>query len=748
MTRLLRRSATVAALAVLVALAPATAAHAAGPAVTVLTPSDGATVSGPTLITAEASTDPGDTYTSVTIYLDSTPLTPTSSTCTGDTSPCSVTASYDFTGDAATHSIHAEVDTVSTGGTPVSSSVVGITASSPGATATIGTVAPNPRKGTLSVPITGTTDASQTGDFVTSLELLVGDTLPTATSAGTFACAASVKSCSSTLTYDATGLSGSLTLWARVAATKSADATDVTTVTVSTPLPTVSITAPGAGATVKGVVTISVSGSTDSALTDFPKTITVVRDMGTPAEATVGTVTCAGGTHTCSGDVTWDSSTLTGSHTFDAHLITTDLSALADSARRSVTVSSPAPATAITSPVAAATVSGTVFVDAKATTDVDLAEYPATVDLYVDGTKVDTRTCDPLLHSCTVSGAALALSWDATGVTGSHVLTTVVTTTSANGGRTATSPEVAVTVTTPPYAVSFGVGSLDSRSVLVGAGATSTSSGTVTVTVTASTDSGQSELPQSIDVLVDAVVVASADCPLPLAHTCVVAIPWNAAHSAGAHRLAARVTTDRARTGSSASLVVYARSGARLTSTATSVVVYGGTAAIRGRVVSTTTGTGLSGLPVRIWLKPAVGTARRVDVRTNSLGYYALNARLSSTTRITPIVGNLWLPTASRAVVTGVRAPLVCSTASTRYRVGATGSGACTVRNLPIGTTIKLRYSFNGRWTTLASGRSSSTRISFTFRFPRRGTYYLQVSTAANKVYAASASRLMKVGVV
>ena len=68
----------------------------------------------------------------------------------------------------------------------------------------------------------------------------------------------------------------------------------------------------------------------------------------------------------------------------------------------------------------------TVVVDATASTDNRLTEVPASVALFVDGsvTATDTQPCVPLANDC-----SLALTWDATGLTGSHTLRTTVTTT-------------------------------------------------------------------------------------------------------------------------------------------------------------------------------------------------------------------------------------------------------------------------------------------------------------------------------
>ena len=98
------------------------------------------------------------------------------------------------------------------------------------------------------------------------------------------------------------------------------------------------------------------------------------------------------------------------------------------------------------------------------------------------------------------------------------------------------------------------------------------------------------------------------------------------------------------------------------------------------------------------------------------------------------------------AVVTQrVRAPITCSTARTTYLSGARGTGVCVVKNLPAGTVVRLRYLYRGRWATLANGRTTSTVIRFTYAFRPRGTYSLQVTVGASRVYVATASRLMKV---
>lgn len=731
MTRSLRPAgaALVAVVALLGSLLAATPAQADTVDLTVeiTSPDPGSVVSGNASVTVTASTGPTGSDVPATLQLEVDGLLVGATASCGGEFSCTRTLQWDTTDLVGDHTVRAVVQTVE-GASATSAGVllaanrpsVSITAPSDGSTVS----------GVVSVTVSASTPASAP-DNPATLQLLVGNVVRDSAT-----CLGTSHSCQQVLQYDATTLSGSLTLTARVLTTFPQTATDSVTVTVSNPAPSVSITSP-VGGSVTGSVQVQVSASTSAPLTDYPASISVVADSGLPGARALGTVTCNGATdRTCGGSVSWDTSGLSGTHTLDATVTTTN-GLTRDAGTRSVSVVSPAPTVAITSPGGGATVSGTVVVTADATTDSDLVEFPASISLYVDDALVDNQPCDlPLDHSCTQT-----MSWDATGVTGAHVLKTVVNTSLS---RTAESSTVTVSVTTPPYDVA--VTSPASGTVVVGAGATALSSGIVAVGVSASTDLTQNEFPVTIELLVDGEPVDSAACTGPPVHACVATLHWDARKAASAHRLAARVTTNRSNhQATSSSRTVYTRSGTRVAFYSTPTNVFGGISTVRGRVISTTSGQPLVGVWVRLVMAPAIGKGRVAVVKTGIGGVFSYRTRVYSNTRSTALVGNSWLARSSVATTLRVQAPLVCTTTASAYFSGSVGRGACSVRNLPVGTVVRLRYAYQGRWFTLASGRTTSTSIPFSFRFVPRGTYYLQVTLGSSRVYVASLSRLMRV---
>lgn len=693
-------------------------------AVAITSPAAGASVSGTVNVGSSASTSNlgTDTPLSVALFVDGAASATDTVSCSGNNVCAAPALSWSTAGLIGSHSLVVQVTTLE--GQSLDSAPVSVTANDPVVTiATPGA----PLVGIGTINVSGSTPATSP-DAPAKLELLVG-----ASVASTFAC--TTNPCSHAMGYDVTGVSGSVTLTARLT-TDGAPArivTDATGATVSNPAPNVSITSPTGGQVV-GPVSVAVTASTNGNLSDFPSTVAVVLNAATASPVALGTVTCTAGQHTCTGSVPWDPSGLSGAFTLDATLTTSDAVTRA-ATTRTVTVDSPLPTVAISDPVGGATVSGTVVVTADATTDGRLTELPSQVQLLVDGTIVDTQQCTSGTHDCPIT-----LTWDATGVTGDHVLTTVVTTSLL---RTATSAAVTVAVTTPPFDVA--VTSPAASSVVVGAGATATSSGTVAVIVSASTDLGQNEFPQTVELLVDGTAVDSSPCLGNPEHACTATLHWDASSSAGLHRLAARLTTNRSHEATSASRSVFARSGSRVAFFAPPIAAYGGYTIVRGRVASTTSKQPLVGAAVRLVLVPAVGRARTVVVRTGVGGVFSIRTRYYANTVVSARVGASWLVKGTAVATQRVRAPITCSTARTTTLSGARGTGVCVVKNLPVGTVVRLRYLYRGRWATLANGRTTSTVIRFTYAFRPRGTYSLQVTVGTSRVYVATASRLMKV---
>ncbi|HET7026294.1 MAG TPA: Ig-like domain-containing protein [Candidatus Limnocylindrales bacterium] len=178
--------------------------------------------------------------------------------------------------------------------------------------------------------------------------------------------------------------------------------------------PTVSLTAPAAGATVHGAVTLSATASDDRGIAsvDFLVDGTVV---GTDTTAPYST--------------TWDSTAATdGTVSLTARATDTSSNATT-SASRSIGVDNSGPTVAITEPTDGASISGSVTISANATDTSGIAS----VDFLVDGAVVGTDTAAPY-----------STSWDSSAATdGSHAITARARDTV---GNVTTSAAVGVTV--------------------------------------------------------------------------------------------------------------------------------------------------------------------------------------------------------------------------------------------------------------------------------------------------------------
>jgi hypothetical protein len=213
--------------------------------------------------------------------------------------PCTASTSWPATGLSGTHSLTAKVSTgggLSSTSPPVTVMVispppmVSITAPANGATV----------KGDVTVSANAATDPSQV-DYPTSITFYDG-----VNNIGYVSCQGQ-QTCQGQLKWHATGLSGIHTLTARASTNRSLSATSApTTVTVVSPSPAVTITHPSNGASLRGTITVAVSGATDSSQVDYPREI-IVYD-GT---SDIGSVSCQG-QQTCAGTVQWNTAGLKG----------------------------------------------------------------------------------------------------------------------------------------------------------------------------------------------------------------------------------------------------------------------------------------------------------------------------------------------------------------------------------------------------------------------------------------------------
>jgi hypothetical protein len=237
------------------------------------------------------------------------------------------------------------------------------------------------------------------------------------------------QTCTASIDWHATGLSGSHTLTATVSTREGLSTTSAPVdVTVLSPPPTVAITSPASGSTVKGTVSISVSGATAPSQVDYPTGITVYDGVNT-----VGSIECQG-QQTCQGTVSWRATGLSGQHTLTARIHThNDISAT--SPPDVVTVVSPAPEVKITSPRSGARLGGDITVSVAGSTDPSQVDYPEDIDVY-DGTgEIGSVGCQGQ-QTC-----AGSIKWNTSGLKGRQVLTATIHT---HDGLSANSPTVIV----------------------------------------------------------------------------------------------------------------------------------------------------------------------------------------------------------------------------------------------------------------------------------------------------------------
>jgi hypothetical protein len=237
------------------------------------------------------------------------------------------------------------------------------------------------------------------------------------------------ESCTASVHWEATGLSGPHSLTARADTEAGLSTTSApVTVTVVSPPPTVSITAPANGATVKGTVTVSASAATDPSQVDYPTEISFYDGVND-----IGHIDCQG-QQTCQGAVSWPATGLSGAHTLTARVNTND-SLTVTSAPVTVNVVSPPPTVRITRPGSGAALGGTLTVSVVGSTDPSQMDYPTGMTVFDGTSEIGSINCQGQ-QSC-----AGSLSWNTKGLTGQHALTAVIHT---NTGRTATSPRVIV----------------------------------------------------------------------------------------------------------------------------------------------------------------------------------------------------------------------------------------------------------------------------------------------------------------
>jgi hypothetical protein len=218
------------------------------------------------------------------------------------------------------------------------------------------------------------------------------------------------ESCTASIKWAATGLTGQHTLTAQVYTADELSSTSApVAINVVSPSPSVSVTSPTAGSIVKGDVTVAVSGETAPSQNEYPTELYVYDGVNQ-----VGSVRCQG-QRTCTGTVTWHATGLSGAHTLTARIETSrELSTTSSGV--AVNVVTPPPSVRITGPAATSRLGGTLIVTVVGDTDPALMEYPTYIHVYDGGSEIGEIRCQ---GQQTCSGS---LQWNTHGLRGPQSL--------------------------------------------------------------------------------------------------------------------------------------------------------------------------------------------------------------------------------------------------------------------------------------------------------------------------------------
>ncbi|MDX6230679.1 MAG: hypothetical protein QOI76_4069 [Frankiales bacterium] len=205
--------------------------------------------------------------------------------------------------------------------------------------------------------------------------------------------------------------------------------------------PTVAITAPTAGATVSGLVSVSVAGNVDPAETGTARTLLQVD--GTAYGLAKACDYAAYGAN-CPTTFTWDSTGVTGSHVLQV-VLTTPTHPAGSTSNVTVTAANPAPTVTITSPKPGAVAHGTLTVTATGSVDLSQSDTSVLLQLWVDGLKYGLPVACPLTVStaktCSTTFTVHEPTWS-----GAHTAQVAVAT-ALNSASSAVVPWFAYTAT-------------------------------------------------------------------------------------------------------------------------------------------------------------------------------------------------------------------------------------------------------------------------------------------------------------
>ena len=497
------------------------------PYAVITSPSDGDSVTGMVNVMVEGHTDmaAADTISALTLMVDGGPAgTPVDCSANADPNNCLGTVVWNASvSGPGPHTLVVEM--TSSASTPTDSAPIGVTVPAPApptaainaTSATGGNV-----RGVVHVSATGTIDSSSTETSM-SLQLKVNGTL-----VGSAISCAGANPCSTTLLSYDTGPDGDNAV-EHLRAVFVTSTTTVTSAPVSVtsdnPTPTVAISAPADGSAQAGDITVTATGTIPTGETDTAANLQLFVNGVYKATAACGTDTAV-----CTRSLTWHATgQAANNYALRVYFFTADhpgspgLNPGFD--QINVHVTSPPPTAVITAPLAGATVSGVVPVTADGEVDASQVDTAGTLQLFADGAAVGGAVdCPGSSQSCPVS-----FSWDASALLGPHKLHLRFTTT--NNLVVVTPDETVNVVIVPPTAT-------------VSAPAPgATVSGVVPVAAAGVTDARQSDVPSTLQLLIDGAAVGTPTaCPAG-AHSCALPYSWDTTGLSGAHTVQSRMVT-------------------------------------------------------------------------------------------------------------------------------------------------------------------------------------------------------------
>ncbi|MDX6230422.1 MAG: hypothetical protein QOI76_3812, partial [Frankiales bacterium] len=273
---------------------------------------------------------------------------------------------------------------------------------------------------------------------------------------------------------------------------------------------------------------------------------------------------------------------------------------------------------------------------------------------------------------------------------------------------------------------------------------------TATVTVSGAIDPTQTDTPSSVRLSLDGAALGGVIQCAPTAaapRVCAASYTWSTVGLTGRHTLVASVVSAKGAVGTSTATSVYVYGGTKLVIAPAKARVAGRSVTYTGRVTTPVNKLGVSGVKVKVVIRPAIGKAKTLYVLTNARGFFkvgfrpAMNSSVAATLVPLPYYGSSHSSTKLHVF------PRVSCTVGSTIRRSRLDHGTCTFSRLPKSTKVTLQYRFGNHWYTLGSGRAPGAKIPFSFRFAVRGSYLVRLVLSATSVFAATTGPALRVQV-